>query len=176
MRIYLVIFISQLKFATFDNDSYERFTDRDSSSIQNANFEALNYEIERLLDKCIDYDKLYYLVKWKRYDNEHIVWYSIRVFDDASKLVADYENQLTIQSLIRRTRRQLKFLYHDSQLSSFVMIFSQQHIFSHESDVVDDESIHDSSTLALVRDIQSSRDIRSIERTNRERDRAREKW
>ena len=148
MKVHFVVSIAQLESTMSNIDLYDRFTNKDSSSIQNEHVitNASSYEIERLIDKRIAHDRSYYLVKWKRYDNEHNVWYSLQALDDASKLVAKYEVELVLRSITRRTTRQ-----------------TQSQLKSHDSLVLvsrRDLDLHTTTTITrsrLTRDIQSHR-------------------
>lgn len=63
----------------------------DPPPVAHGDTEAPSYEIERLIDKRTTRDKPYYPVKWKGYDHQHNVWYSIDNLNDATALIADYE-------------------------------------------------------------------------------------
>ncbi len=65
MRIHLVIFIAQLKFATLEQDFYHKHFIVDLLFVINAHAKsnAFFYKIKRLIDKRVTRDKLYYLVK-----------------------------------------------------------------------------------------------------------------
>ena len=65
----------------------------ESSSIVEADFEAFFYILEQILNKRIFRDQTYYLIKWKDYDNEHNVWYSMRTLNDAEELIVEYETR-----------------------------------------------------------------------------------
>ena len=56
IKIHFVIFIAQLKFVTFDLNSYNKLLKNNSSSIKKNNFDSkiLYYEIKRLLNKRIN--------------------------------------------------------------------------------------------------------------------------
>lgn len=63
MRIHLVIFIAQLELVTSSNNSYDKIITIDSFFILKQDTSTLLYKIERLLNKRIIKNKLYYLVK-----------------------------------------------------------------------------------------------------------------
>ena len=76
------------------------------SSIVEADFEAFFYTLKRILNKRIFRDQIYYLIKWKDYDNEHNVWYSVKALNDVQKLIAEYETRVgkRVQLGTRRVR------------------------------------------------------------------------
>ena len=102
MKIYSVVSIAQIESATSNFDSYDRFVDRDSSSIHEKQSTALIeqvslYEIERLLNRRITFtDRINYLVKWKDYDSKHNVWYSLHALDTSKNLVDVYDLQHSV--------------------------------------------------------------------------------
>ena len=65
MKIHSVISMTQLESAIIERDSYNRFTVMKLSSItdEHQDIEASFYKIERLLNKRITRDKIYYLIK-----------------------------------------------------------------------------------------------------------------
>ena len=71
MRIHSIIFIIQLKFKIFENNSYNKIINKKLLLIKNenveSNFELARetslYEIEQLLNKKISCEKSKYLVK-----------------------------------------------------------------------------------------------------------------
>ena len=71
MRIYLVIFIAQLKSKSSKNDFYDKVNNKNSSSIEIENVESdfeltqqiSSYEIKRFLFKKMSRDKSKYLIK-----------------------------------------------------------------------------------------------------------------
>ena len=64
MKIYLVVFIAQLKSAFEIENSYSRARNFNLSSIIKKDSIAINlYKIETLFKKCESYDKIKYLVK-----------------------------------------------------------------------------------------------------------------
>ena len=153
IKIHLVISIGQLESITFEKNFYDRSTNRDSSSIQNEDFETSSYEIERLFDKRITHDRSYYLVKWKRYDNEHNVWYSIRALDNASKLIIDYEaRQIAITVRFIRQRRSLRRV--ELIRSSFQIITIDSHLRENR----DQESTREMLSIERDRDHNVNRD------------------
>ena len=119
MRIHSVIFITQLKSKSFENDFYDRVSNKDSSSMKNENaksdFELTqqtsSYEIKRLLFKKMFRDKSKYLVKWKNYDNEHNVWYSFDVLNKIKNVIKKYEvkTRKTIEVVVVKNQNREKF-------------------------------------------------------------------
>ena len=107
--IYFVIFVVQLKFLFVDVDFYQRskFDEKNFSSIIMKNNNSIfHYEIERLLDRRTSRDKIQYLVKWKKYESIHNVWYNNDDLVDAQNLIENYEKIVVDQSrLSTRTRR-----------------------------------------------------------------------
>ena len=111
MKIHSVVSIAQLESATSNLDSYDRFVDRNSSSVQKKQSTALIkqtslYEIERLLNRRITFtDRISYLVKWKDYDSKHNVWYSLHALDTFKNLVDVYDlKHLVVQAIEKRDR------------------------------------------------------------------------
>lgn len=71
MRIHLVVFVTQLE-STSDFDSYDRSIFNYSLSVQadeNSTQNSSKYEIERLLEKKMIRNNIYYLMKWKDYSD-----------------------------------------------------------------------------------------------------------
>ena len=56
------------------------------------------YKIEQLFNKhitCQDCDCLFiqYLVKWKKYNHSHNIWYEVKNLTNASELIDDYKKR-----------------------------------------------------------------------------------
>ena len=94
MKIYSIISVTQLKLKSSKTNSYNWLMNFKSSSVVETNFEAFFYILKQILDKRIFRDQVYYLIKWKDYDNEHNVWYSVKALNDAQKLIAKYEAKI----------------------------------------------------------------------------------
>ena len=107
MQIHSVVSITQLK-SVSTNNLYEYKSNTNSSFIKNNvminkvadNVNAVSfYKIEQLLNKCIicqdhSYFFIQYLVKWKKYNYSHNVWYEVKNLTDASELIENYEKRI----------------------------------------------------------------------------------
>ena len=119
MRIYLVIFIAQLKSKSSKNDFYDKVNNKNSSSIEIENVESdfeltqqiSSYEIKRFLFKKMSRDKSKYLIKWKNYDNEHNVWYFFDVLNKIKNVIEKYEikTRKTIDVVVIKNQNRNKF-------------------------------------------------------------------
>ena len=94
IKIHSIINITQLKSKLSKTNSYNKSLNFESSSIVEANFETFFYILKRILNKRIFRDQIYFLVKWKDYNNEHNVWYSVKALNDVQKLIAKYETNV----------------------------------------------------------------------------------
>ena len=92
MKIYLMIFIVQLKSITFNSNSYNKEISDSFSMINDyVDTNASSYEIKRLLNKRIIRNKSYYLIKWKNFDHEHNVWYLIDNLNDVKNFIIEFK-------------------------------------------------------------------------------------
>ena len=114
MIIYLVVFVTQLKFLFVDSNFYKRsrFDDENFLLMITKNNDSIShYEIERLFDQRISRDKIQYFVKWKKYESIHNVWYNLNNFVVVQKLIDNYEKTTTTRSnLSTKTRRTRMFI------------------------------------------------------------------
>ena len=94
MKIHSIISVIQFELKSSKTNSYNRLMNSESLSIAEADFEAFFYVLKRILDKRVARGQIYYLVKWKKYDNEHNVWYSLRALNDVKEFIAKYETRL----------------------------------------------------------------------------------
>ena len=100
MKIHSMIFIVQLKFAsTFNNNFYQRIKQNVFNSLfvktknddEKSNL-TFNYEIKRLLNRrIIVIDCINYLIKWKKYESKHNVWYFLHALNDCQNFVNQYD-------------------------------------------------------------------------------------
>ena len=112
MKIYSVIFIAQLKSITSKSNSYNKHVKNNSSFVEkkNSHSETPLYEIKRLFDKRISRNLSQYLMKWKKYDNEHNVWYFFRELNNADELIIEYEaRQKQLSTRSKRKRERVQF-------------------------------------------------------------------
>ena len=96
-KIHSVVSIQQLESISHDKDSYDRQFYDNSSAIyvkedsKNDEF----YEIEKLINKRIIRKRrdqfTQYLVRWKEYDSENDMWYSIESLENVVELIAEYD-------------------------------------------------------------------------------------
>ena len=107
MWIYFVVLITQLKSISINN-LYKYELNTNSFFIKNnvTTDKVINdvnavffYKIKQLLNKhitCQDHGYLFiqYLIKWKRYNYSHNVWYEVKNLADASELIDDYERRI----------------------------------------------------------------------------------
>ena len=111
MKIHSVIFIAQLKSTISKSNSYNRHVENNSSSVEKKNSHSKTplYEIKRLLDKRISKNQFQYLIKWRKYDNEHNVWYFLRELNNANELIVEYEaRQKQLSAKNSRTRERVR--------------------------------------------------------------------
>lgn len=89
MSIYSVVSIAQLKLV-LDKNSYNRSRSNNLSSMHADNDQqSSSYEIERLLNKKIIKNQVFYLVKWKDYNNNWNIWYKLRDLEDALETIEE---------------------------------------------------------------------------------------
>lgn len=160
IRIHSMISIAQLELVVLDIDSYERTLDMKSSSIKkvNSNQEALFYKLERIFVKRIARDQIYYLIKWKRYDNEHNVWYSMRVLNEVKNLIANYEIRESKQSSIS-TRR---WIVRTSRLRSSIAKILSSIVATRQLDIEIQISSLSQASSSFLRRQSSRRSLRSL--------------
>ena len=91
MKIYSIINVIQLKSKASKINSYNRSLNFELLSIVEADIKAFFFVLKRILNKRISRGQVYYLIKWKNYDNEHNVWYSVRTLNDVQELITEYE-------------------------------------------------------------------------------------
>ena len=91
MSIHPVISIVRFEPAPDEPDPFGRTDDRDPPPVRAEDDEAPEYEVERLIRKRLVKNRLQYLVKWKRYGNEHNAWYDVNDFGDAGDAVKNFE-------------------------------------------------------------------------------------
>ena len=102
--------------STFDNDFYQRIKQNviNSSSIETKNDDeksnlAFSYEIERLLNRrIIIIDRINYLIKWKKYESKHNVWYFLHVLNDCQNLVNQYDETHSRSNSTTKQFRRIK--------------------------------------------------------------------
>ena len=112
--IYLVVFVTQLKFLFVDSNFYRRsrFDDENFSSMITKNNDSIfYYEIERLLDRRISRDKIQYFVKWKKYESIYNVWYNNDDFVNIQKLIDNYEKIVANKFELSTRTRRMKMLF-----------------------------------------------------------------
>ena len=96
-KIHSVVSIQQLESTSHDKDPYDRQSYDNSSSVyvEGDSESDESYEIEKLINKRIIRkgrdQSTQYLVRWKGYDPEHDMWYSIGSLGNAADLVAKYD-------------------------------------------------------------------------------------
>ena len=90
--------MTQLESKSSKTNSYNWLINFESSSIVEVNFETFFYVLKRILNKRVFRDQTYYLIKWKDYDIEHNVWYSVKALNDVEEFIVEYE---------ARTRRRI---------------------------------------------------------------------
>src|SRR4051795_730229 len=90
-KIHPVFHVSQLK--PYDNDNEEtgiphimQDESPPDATVINGNLE---YEVERILDKRIRYNKLQYLVKWKGYNLKDATWEPNSFLGNAQDLIQE---------------------------------------------------------------------------------------
>ena len=139
MKIHSIVFIAQLKSITLDQNLYDKSTNKKSSFVEEKNSIIVkttsHYEIERLLDKRIIKKHSHYLVKWKKYENEHNVWYFFRALNDVDELMTKYEikttNEKIKSTITRRDKKRFKdkkwWRQRDRRFFFFVLIFIMKH-------------------------------------------------
>ena len=129
MQIHSVVLIVQLESASHEFDLYNCYSHMNSSFIeneQNNNVETLFfYEIEHLLNKWTqkihDRSVVEYLVKWKRYNHSHNVWYGMKDLANIKKLMKNYEQQDDASELIDDYKRRIHWsLHHTDEIVGFV--------------------------------------------------------
>ena len=122
MIIYLVVFVAQLKFLFVNSNFYKRsrFNDENFWSIITKNDDdfASYYEIKNLLNKKMSREKTQYLVKWKKYESIHNVWYNNNDFVDAQNLIDNYEKIVANRSKLS-TRTRCVRMFFDSNTIMF---------------------------------------------------------
>ena len=96
MKIHSIVLITQLKSIILNQNFYNKSTNQDFSSIEKnqSRIEISHYEIERLLNKRLTRDHANYLVKWKKYDYEHNVWYFLHILNNVDEFVVEYETRI----------------------------------------------------------------------------------
>ena len=108
MIIHSVIFITQLKSSSSFNANFyrrSRFDVENPSSMQlknDENNESKNavklYEVETLLNRRIIFiERVSYLIKWKKYDSQNNVWYSLHALRNFMKLMKRYDKEHSIK-------------------------------------------------------------------------------
>ena len=96
MKIYSIVFITQLKSIVSEENFYDKIANIESLLIEKKNNNsASHYKIERLLNKKISREKSQYLIKWVDYKSTYNIWYSLNVLNDAAKLIAEYKERIT---------------------------------------------------------------------------------
>ena len=98
-RVHSIIFVTQLKFVSFESNFYQRFKSNHSNALKvedmsNTNFEK-NYKIKRLINKRIRiYDKIdvtQYLIRWLDYELEFDEWKFLSILSKCIDFIEKYE-------------------------------------------------------------------------------------
>ena len=140
-RIHSIIFVTQLKPASFTEDFYHRLRSNHSDviNIEEDTSQWRFYEMKRIIDKRM---RIYnnkkivqYLLRWKEYDSEWNEWRNIIKLNNCMNLIENYENKFVVIETFNRAFKLIGRVIRTTFIKSMIVISSRTEILAASSNI-----------------------------------------